>query len=368
MKRSRNPRYLKQYRDRAGNCINQYRRGGRLIRLPNGRDFTDAWWKAYYEAEASILRGQVRRIAETRTRPNSIDAALVAYYRSTTFLSLAENTRRTFRTSLERDFRPIVGSAPLSHLRTKHIIDLIAEKAEEAPAGAKVTLTALRSFCGYAVSVELLKSNPTIGVKAPKLRSEQHHAWTEDEIAQYRDRWPDRQTLSRRAMELHLLTGQRAGDVILMGWQHIGRDGLIRITQEKTGEAVAIPIGPDLQRVLDALSRTNLTFVVSKTGRPFKSVNYYDRYFREWCDAAGLPKRCTSHGLRYAMVRRLVEAGKTPWEIAAITGHCDLRMIQHYARQHDKERLAHQAIAAVTALETRTGVSSVAIPLDKTYQ
>jgi integrase len=145
-----------------------------------------------------------------------------------------------------------------------------------------------------------------------------------------------------------------AGDVIRMGWQHIGHDRLIRIKQEKTGEAVAIPVGPDLQRVLDALPRTDLTFVVSKTGQPFKAVNYYDRYFREWCDAAGLPPRCSSHGLRYAMVRRLVEAGKTPWEIASITGHRDLRMIQHYARQHEKEGLAHRAIAAVTALETGT--------------
>ena len=167
-------------------------------------------------------------------------------------------------------------------------------------------------------------------------------------------------------METQLLTGQRAGDVIRVGWQHVGRDGGIRIKQEKTGEPVDIPIGPDLKRVLDALPRTDLTFVVSKTGRPFKTANYYDRYFREWCDAAGLPKRCTSHGLRYAMVRRLVEASKTPWDIASITGHRDLRMIQHYARQHEKKLLAHGAIAAVTALETRTELSRLRIPLDKT--
>src|SRR5260221_5832591 len=91
MKRSRNPRYLKQYRDAAGDVVNQYRRQGKLVRLPNGRDFNDAFWKAYYEAEASVLRGEVRQVGETRTRPNSIDAALVAYYRSTAFLSLAEN-------------------------------------------------------------------------------------------------------------------------------------------------------------------------------------------------------------------------------------------------------------------------------------
>jgi len=209
MKRHRNPRFVKQYRDTAGNWINQYRRAGKLVRLPNGRDFNDAFWKAYYEAEAAVLRNEVRQVGEVRTRPNSVDAAIAAYYRSTAFLGLARNTQNTFRTSLERDFRPIVGKAPLAHLRTKHIIELIAKKAESAPAGAKVTLTALRSFCDYAVSVELLKVDPTIGVKGPKLRSVQHHGWTEAEIAQYRECWPDRQSLPRRAMELHLLTGQR---------------------------------------------------------------------------------------------------------------------------------------------------------------
>ena len=143
MKRNRNPRYVKQYRDSAGNWINQYRRGGKLIRLPNGRDFSEGWWEAYYEAERHFLAGEVQQIGQTRTTPNSVDAALVGYYRSTAFRNLAANSQRAFRQSLERDFRPTYGNARIGHLRAKHVIDIIAEKAAASPTGARQLLAAI---------------------------------------------------------------------------------------------------------------------------------------------------------------------------------------------------------------------------------
>jgi hypothetical protein len=111
MKRNRNPKYLKQYRDAAGVWINQYRRDGRLLRLPNGRDFTDEFWKAYYEAERAVLGGDAQSAGAKRLKAGSVNAALTAFYRSGQFASLAVNTRRTVRTSLERDFRPVYGEA-----------------------------------------------------------------------------------------------------------------------------------------------------------------------------------------------------------------------------------------------------------------
>jgi len=353
MKRRRNPRYLKQYRDHAGNWINQYRRNGRVIRLPNGLDFSEVWWKAYYEAEAAILAGEeVREIGESRTKPGSVSAALVAYYRSTSFCGLAANTKRTFRTSLERDFRVVYGDARIAHLRHKHVRDIIDEKTQKAPAGARTTLTALRSFMRFCVATEIVESDPTIGVRRPKLRSEGIHTWTETEIGQFEAYWPI-DSVARLAMGLHLYTAQRASDVILMGWQNVGRDGVIRIKQQKTGAAVAVPIHPELERLLHAVPRTNLTFLLNGQGRPF--VHGYMTRFREWCDAAGLPKRCSSHGLRKAAMNRLAEAGCNPLQIAAISGHRSLSEVQHYTEKVDRERLARQAMAAITQVKTGTG-------------
>jgi hypothetical protein len=228
VKRNRNPRYLKQYRDTAGNWINQYRRGGKLIRLPNGRDFDDRFWngpQGYYEAECQFLAGEVREIGQTRTRPNSIDAALVGFYKSTGFRNYAAGSQRAIRQSLERDFRPVVGNAPLRHLRPKHILDLLAEQTLP---GARLLMTALRAFLRYCVEVELIDRDPTAGIKLPKVKTDGFHTWFEEEIAQYRKAQAV-DTTARIALELHLNTIQRTSDVIRMGWQHV-RDGMIQIT------------------------------------------------------------------------------------------------------------------------------------------
>ena len=107
-------------------------------------------------------------------------------------------------------------------------------------------------------------------------------------------------------MQLMLCTGQRKSDAVNMGWQHI-RNGKIAVQQEKTNTPLLIRIHPDLEKALAATSRTNLTFLVTKHGKPF-SVAGFGNWFRERCDEAGLPQ-CSSHGLRKLAATRLAEAG-----------------------------------------------------------
>jgi hypothetical protein len=66
--------------------------------------------------------------------------------------------------------------------------------------------------------------------------------------------------------------------------------------------------------------------------------------FREWCDAAGLPKHCSAHGLRKAACRRLAEAGCSANEIAAISGHASLDEVARYTKAADQARLARNAM------------------------
>jgi integrase len=64
---------------------------------------------------------------------------------------------------------------------------------------------------------------------------------------------------------------------------------------------------------------------------------------RDWCDAAGL-QECSAHGLRKAIVRRLLQAGATEYQVAAITGHSDLDEIRTYAQDLDNQRLGAAAM------------------------
>jgi integrase len=103
-----------------------------------------------------------------------------------------------------------------------------------------------------------------------------------------------------------LYTGQRGSDVVRMGRQHI-RDGVLTVKQQKTGKPLAIPVHPHLQAVLDATPSEHLTFLVTTAGKPYGG-NHFSETFREWCDAAGLPRRCKPHGC----ARRLVVGSRKP--------------------------------------------------------
>jgi integrase len=102
-------------------------------------------------------------------------------------------------------------------------------------------------------------------------------------------------------------------------------------------------VHPHLQTVLDATPSEHLTFLVTATGKPYGG-NAFSEQFRNWCDAAGLPRRCKPHGLRKAACRRLAEAGCSGNEIMAISGHATLKELVRYTAAADQARLARNAM------------------------
>ena len=189
-------------------------------------------------------------------------------------------------------------------------------------------LKAIRALMKYAVEVGLRGDNPAIGVKLPNLKTDGYHGWTEGEIEQFLERHGPG-TKARLALALLLHTGQRRGDVIRMGRQHI-RDGVMHVRQQKTGIELAIPIHPTLATIIADTPPDHLTLLTTKAGKPFTAAGF-GNWFRDRCNEADL-RQCSAHGLRKAAARRLAEAGCTMHEIAAITGHASLSEVQRYTK------------------------------------
>jgi integrase len=141
-----------------------------------------------------------------------------------------------------------------------------------------------------------------------------------------------------------------------MGPQHI-RGGCIHLRQVKTGALLAVPISSQLRTILNATPATALTFVITKTGRPF-SGNDFSEIFARWVAAAGLPRRCTPHGLRKAAAIRAAMAGATAPQLMALGGWKSIKEAQRYIAQADQRLLAQQAVDLVDQNKT-------AIPIGK---
>ena len=187
-----------------------------------------------------------------------------------------------------------------------------------------------------------LRADPTANIKLAAIDSDGFHCWTEEEISQFEAHHAIG-TKPRLALALLLYTAQRRSDVVRMGRQHI-KDGVLTVKQQKTGVTLSIPVHPHLQAVFDATPSEHLTFLTTATGKPYGG-DHFSRRFREWCDAAGLPQRCTPHGLRKAACRRLAEAGCSANEIMAISGHATMKELVRYTKAADQARLARNAMA-----------------------
>jgi integrase len=120
--------------------------------------------------------------------------------------------------------------------------------------------------------------------------------------------------------------------------------GKLDLRYSKNDSANLIPITAELRAAIDACPTKHLTFLHTKHGAS-RSAKALGGDFRQWCDAACLPARCTLHGLRKGGARRLAEAGASTKEIMAITGHKTLAEVQRYVDAADKVNLAESAIA-----------------------
>jgi integrase len=126
-----------------------------------------------------------------------------------------------------------------------------------------------------------------------------------------------------------------------MGRQHIRN---VEVRQEKTRAVLEIPLHPELVKIIELGNIPHLTFLTTKTGKPYAPNDLSDE-FRGWCDAAGLSPECSLHGLRKAAARQLAEAGCSTHQIAAITGHKTLKEVERYTRDAEQAHLARQAMA-----------------------
>ncbi|MCZ6742417.1 MAG: tyrosine-type recombinase/integrase, partial [Alphaproteobacteria bacterium] len=116
----------------------------------------------------------------------------------------------------------------------------------------------------------------------------------------------------------------------------------IRLVQSKTGTKLTIPVPSALKAALDSQERVSPVILTTETGKPFTDSNFR-HHFGKVRKATGL-HGLVFHGLRYTAAKNLAEAGCTTREIAAITGHKALAMIEKYTQGVDQERLAGAAI------------------------
>jgi integrase len=308
------------------------KRAGRVVRytLADGTEQTKRY--APYKAKA-------------KPPGKTVGDLLRAWEISPNWAKLAKNTKDQYRTysrhllPLERAPVKKVDRESLMHLRDAVVT------AKGNGAGIAFSRTASAAF-GWAVARGWLEHSP-----ATKMQKDIEHghieAWTEEDVEAALAVLPEH---LRRPVILALYTGQRRGDLIAMPWS--AYDGSkIRVTPEKTkrhiqSHELVIPAPSELRAALDKWRPDPATGPILRTkfDKPWRMGSNLSKQLGDALSKIdGFPAKRNIHGLRKLAATRLAQAGCTLHEIASITGHQSLGMIQLYTRSVDQERAAESA-------------------------
>ena len=350
MKHKRSYPNVTTYTDRHGRLRFRYRKGTGFSR-ELGTDYGSDDFNRRYEAAVQEYRtGRKAGAGAEKTVPGSINDLVASWYQSPEFCGLANSTKRTYRGIVE-PFRQRKGSKPVDRLERRHIMDFLAEKSE-TPSAANNLRKRLAQILDHAIALDWIKSNPARLTKAYKVAGDGFHAWDEGEIARFFE-VHEPGSVAHRAVTLMLYTGAARVDAVKLGPLNM-KGGRLEYRRQKTaktnGVLVSIPVHPDLEAVL-AGCPNDRPFLATAYGMS-RSPDGLGNLMREWCDLAGLAE-CSAHGLRKACARRLAEAGATPHEIMAVTGHKTLAEVERYTATALREGMADTAFAKMLSRPNR---------------
>jgi len=295
------------------------------LSLPND-PHSEQFWRAY----RSFIGGE---LASGKT----FDDLIAAYRASPEFSRRAETTRRDYLRYLDIVSR-VWGTLLVSELRPKHVIKLRDEWAA-TPVAANHLLSVLKTLIGWGIPREFSETNPCVFV--PKLETDEEGAkpwpvWAYALIDEHA-----REDM-RRAVLLARYTGQRQADVVRMSPGDV-EDGGIKLTQQKTGKVLWVPLHADLKAELGSWGGN--PYVRTPKGEAYTPERFraaWTRLMNETPAGRIRQEGFTFHGLRASSCEKLREAGCDDAEIGSITGMSP-SIIRRYLRFADQKRLAKAA-------------------------
>lgn len=306
---------------------------GPRIRMPG--EFGSAEFTAAYDA---ALNGTAVQRRAKGPEAGTFAWGAQLYMKSQAWATLAPTTREV-RGNILRAIENKLGASKLASWKRGDVIAGRDARADR-PAAARHFIDTLRGFFRFLIEAEHAATDPTHNVKASRPKTEGHKRWTDEEVAQFRRRWP-LGTRERVAFEILRETGLRRGDAVRVGRPHL-RDGVIRINTEKTGARVSIAVTDMLDAALAAGPVGEMTFIYAKTPNRPMGKEAFGNWFRNAASAAGVHgKSC--HGLRKALATSDAQSGFSDAELDAKFGWTGRQMASLYTREANRERLSLEA-------------------------
>jgi integrase/recombinase XerD len=227
------------------------------------------------------------------------------------------------------------------------IVDGYRHSLTGAPATAAARLAALSSFYRYALSAELIASNPVELVKRPRLDPD--HSGTQglskDQAKALLETARADGPRSHALASLLLFTGIRLGEALNAGTADYGHDAghrTLRIRRKGGTEGkVAVPapavealntyLGTTGRELMAGTAGAGLPIFTTIKGKRWAPSEAF-RTVQRLAKAAGIEGQISPHSLRHTFATIALDAGTTLHDLQDSMGHADPRTTRRYDR------------------------------------
>lgn len=269
------------------------------------------------------------------------------------FIEYLQKERKMSKNTLEaymRDVQEFVafeGSRGMSDILETSSTEIVAflhnlKSSGKSAATVNRKLASLRAFFNFLINSGLMQSNPTVGIKSPKIERKELEYLTLEEVDRLLDT-PDnsiRGIRDRAILEVLYATGIRASELIDADLDDINiRMGFITCDGEQS-KARIVPLGRPARAALETyIYEARKALVKDNNEEQALFVNYYGsritrqglwKVLKEYGERAGIEKKLTPNIMRNSFAVHMLQNGADLKSLQELMGHEDISATQAY--------------------------------------
>jgi len=272
-------------------------------------------------------------ISGETTAPPAISGAIDQFLADAKARDLRDSSIRKYRRLLVGEFFPFCCSRNIGALNrlTTDVLREFRESLNHAAVTQQKKLECLRAFLTFCQQSDWISSNPSKGIKFPRVRRKQVRPFTAGELQSLLDACDEYRGDGQRLRAMILLlraTGLRIADAVALSRDRVKNRRLFLYTS-KTGVPVWCPLPEDVVEALDGLSGET-HFFWSGNGELKSAI---EDWRRRLIGVAALAKvdNAHFHRFRHTFSTSLLEKGVPVEMVATLLGNTPAVVMKHYA-------------------------------------